>query len=49
MIRLVTIGTLITWLLGAHLAHLVFDEPVRVSLLMGAILVVSGPTVEDRC
>ena len=45
MIRLVTVGTFITWLLGALAAHLVFHEPVRVSLLMGAILVVSGPTV----
>jgi NhaP-type Na+/H+ or K+/H+ antiporter len=45
VIRLVTVGAFITWLLGALAAHLVFDEPVRVSVLMGAILVVSGPTV----
>ena len=45
VIRLVTVAAFITWLLGAVAAHLVFDEPVRVSLLMGAILVVSGPTV----
>jgi NhaP-type Na+/H+ or K+/H+ antiporter len=45
VIRLVTIGAAVTWLLGSVAAHLVFDEPVRVSVLMGAILVVSGPTV----
>ena len=45
VLRLVTIGALVTWLLTAVTAHLVFHEPVRVSLLLGAILVVSGPTV----
>ena len=45
VLRLVTIGSLVTWLLTALTAHLVFHEPVRVSLLLGAILVVSGPTV----
>ena len=43
--RLVTIGALVTWLATALAAHLVFHEPVRVSLLLGAVLVVSGPTV----
>ena len=45
VLRLVTIGALGTWLLTALTVHVLFDEPVRVSLLLGAILVVSGPTV----
>jgi NhaP-type Na+/H+ or K+/H+ antiporter len=45
VLRLVTLGALVTWLLTALAAHLIFDEPVRLSLLLGAVLVVSGPTV----
>jgi NhaP-type Na+/H+ or K+/H+ antiporter len=45
VLRLVTVGALATWLLTAVAAHLLYGEPVRVSLLLGAILVVSGPTV----
>jgi NhaP-type Na+/H+ or K+/H+ antiporter len=45
VLRLVTVGALATWLLTATAAHLLYGEPVRVSLLLGAILVVSGPTV----
>ena len=45
VLRLVTVGALVTWALGALTVHLVFDEPVRVSVLAGAVLVVSGPTV----
>jgi NhaP-type Na+/H+ or K+/H+ antiporter len=45
VLRLVTVGALLTWLLTAAAVHLLFGEPVRVSLLLGAILVVSGPTV----
>jgi NhaP-type Na+/H+ or K+/H+ antiporter len=45
VLRLVTLGALITWLLTSIAVHVIFDEPVRVSVLLGAILVVSGPTV----
>ncbi|HET9610982.1 MAG TPA: cation:proton antiporter [Acidimicrobiales bacterium] len=45
VLRLVTVGALVTWGLGALTVHLVFGEPVRVSVLAGAVLVVSGPTV----
>jgi NhaP-type Na+/H+ or K+/H+ antiporter len=45
VLRLVTVGALATWLLTAAAAHLIFHEPVRLSLLLGAVLVVSGPTV----
>jgi len=45
VLRLVTLGAVATWLGIALAAHLLFHEPVRVSLLLGAVLVVSGPTV----
>jgi NhaP-type Na+/H+ or K+/H+ antiporter len=43
--RLVTVGVLVTWLIGSLAAYwfLGFDAPI--ALLLGAILVVSGPTV----
>jgi NhaP-type Na+/H+ or K+/H+ antiporter len=45
--RLVSFGVVITWLLTAVAAHLLFHQPVEVSVLLGAILVVSGPTVVE--
>lgn len=45
VIRLVTIGVLITWILGAGATTLFFDTSIGLSLLIGAILTVSGPTV----
>ncbi len=43
--NLVTVGLLITWLLGAAAANLCLGLSWRVALLLGAVLVVSGPTV----
>jgi len=43
--NLVSIGALLTWVVGAVGAHLLFDMEVRLSILLGAILVVTGPTV----
>src|SRR5688572_2177774 len=45
VLRLVTVGALVTWLLAAGAAHLLLDGAWRLSLVIGAILVVSGPTV----
>ncbi|HEU0042141.1 MAG TPA: cation:proton antiporter, partial [Jiangellaceae bacterium] len=42
---LVTLGVFITWVLATVAVHVLFDEPFKVSVLQGAILVVSGPTV----
>ena len=42
---LVTVGVLITWMLGAIAARVFLDFPQDVAVLLGAILVVSGPTV----
>ncbi len=43
--RLVLTGTLVTWLLGAVAAYYILGFTVQLSLLIGAILVVTGPTV----
>lgn len=45
IIRLVSLGLLVTWLLTAWLAHRVAGFSTEMSLLLGALLTVSGPTV----
>ncbi len=44
-LRLVTIGTILTCVLTTISAHYILDFHWRISLLLGAILVVTGPTV----
>jgi NhaP-type Na+/H+ or K+/H+ antiporter len=43
--NLITIGVLVTWLIGAGAAHFLLGLNFALALLLGAILVVSGPTV----
>ncbi len=43
--RLVTVGVAVTWVITAAAAHYLLDISWSVSLLLGAILVVTGPTV----
>lgn len=45
VIRLLTFGVVLTWLLGALAVSLLFDVPREIAVLIGAILIVSGPTV----
>ena len=42
---LVTIGVAVTWAVTGLSAWLILDVPAQMSILLGAILVVSGPTV----
>jgi len=44
-IRLTTIGAAIAWLVGTVAAHFILDFQWPVATLLGAILVVTGPTV----
>jgi NhaP-type Na+/H+ or K+/H+ antiporter len=44
-LRLITLGALITWGLTALAAHYILDLNFEISILIGAILIVSGPTV----
>jgi len=43
--RLIIIGIPVTWATVTLAAHLLLDLPLELSLLLGAILVVTGPTV----
>ncbi len=43
--RLVTVGALVTWVLTTVAAHYILGFHWRISLLLGAILIVTGPTV----
>jgi NhaP-type Na+/H+ or K+/H+ antiporter len=45
LIRLVTLGALVTWLTAAAAAHFILNLDIAVALLLGATLVVTGPTV----
>ena len=45
IIRLVTVGVIVTWLVGALTINLVTDLDGRTALLAAAVLIVSGPTV----
>ena len=43
--NLISVGVLITWMIGAGAAYLLFNLSFSLAVLAGAILVVSGPTV----
>lgn len=43
--NLVSIGSLVTWMLAGLAAFYIFDMALPVAMLIGAVLVVTGPTV----
>ncbi len=43
--NLVTLGAAVTWGVSALAAHLIFDLDAGLAILLGAVLVVTGPTV----
>lgn len=45
VIRLISLGILITWAVGTAAAFVLFNLSLEIALLLGALLVVSGPTV----
>jgi NhaP-type Na+/H+ or K+/H+ antiporter len=45
VLRLVTLGALISWVLTALAAKLILGLETRIAILLGSILVVTGPTV----
>lgn len=45
VIKLITIGVLITWVLASLAAYYILDLGLELSVLFGAILIVTGPTV----
>lgn len=45
VVRLCTLGVLVTWVMATGLSHYLVGLPWNLSLLFGAILTVTGPTV----
>lgn len=45
VLSLITVGVLITWLLTTATAYFVLKMDLKLSILLGAVLVVTGPTV----
>lgn len=45
VVRLVTVGAAITWVLGALAAHWIVGLPWAIAALFGALIIVTGPTV----
>jgi NhaP-type Na+/H+ or K+/H+ antiporter len=45
VINLVTVGVLVTWVLSSAASYFLFGLDFRLSVLLGAVLVVTGPTV----
>ncbi len=44
-LRLITVGALVTWAVTTLAAHFILGLNYEISILLGAILIVSGPTV----
>lgn len=45
LVKLISLGVLVTWIIGSAAAYFLVGLQLKLSLLLGAILVVSGPTV----
>ena len=45
VMKLVTVGVLVSWLIGSMVAYFILDLDLALAVLLGAILVVTGPTV----
>lgn len=45
VVKLVTVGALVTWGTATALAHFVLGLSIDLALLLGAVLIVTGPTV----
>ncbi|UDI79257.1 sodium:proton antiporter [Staphylococcus taiwanensis] len=45
VIRIITIGAAIAWVLGAIALHKILDFPIAVSIVMGGLFLITGPTV----
>ena len=43
--NLIVIGASVAWIFTALMAYLLLDVPISIALLIGAVLVVTGPTV----
>ncbi|MBI5973140.1 cation:proton antiporter [Staphylococcus caledonicus] len=45
VIRIITIGAVLAWILGAIALHKILDFPISVAMAMGGLFLITGPTV----
>ena len=45
VIRIITVGAVIAWILGAIALHTILNFPISVSFVMGGLFLITGPTV----
>ena len=45
VIRIITIGATIAWILGAIALHKILGFPISIAIVMGGLLLITGPTV----
>lgn len=45
VVGLITVGVIVTWIVAAAAAYFLLELSLQISILLGAILVVTGPTV----
>lgn len=45
VIRIITVGAAISWVLGAIALHKILDFPISVAVVMGGLFLITGPTV----
>lgn len=45
VIALISIGAIVTWVIAAAGAHFILGLDIKISILLGSILIVTGPTV----
>lgn len=45
VIRIITVGATIAWVLGAIALHKILGFPISISIVMGGLLLITGPTV----
>ena len=45
VIRIITIGATIAWVLGAIALHKILGFPISIAIVMGGLLLITGPTV----
>lgn len=44
VIRIITVGAVIAWILGAIALHTILNFPISVSFVMGGLFLITGPT-----
>ena len=46
--KIITIGAVLAWVMGALAMYFILDLPLSISFVLGGLFIVTGPTVIDR-